>query len=149
MAPSLARDATICARMAVNENTSEMPKAFDPKAIEAGWYARWESDGLFTADALSKKPKYTICLPPPNVTGELHMGHALNHTMQDIIARYRRMAGYEVLYLPGTDHAAIATQNVLEKQLALAGTTKEQMGREAFAARVDQWYRDMGETMVS
>jgi valyl-tRNA synthetase len=126
-----------------------MPKAFDPKAIEAGWYARWESDGLFIADAHSKKPKYTICLPPPNVTGELHMGHALNHTMQDICARYRRMAGYEVLYLPGTDHAAIATQNVIEKQLAVEGTTKEQMGREAFAARVDQWYRDVGETMVS
>jgi valyl-tRNA synthetase len=131
------------------DTNTPMPKAFDPKAIEAGWYARWESDALFTADAHSKKPKYTICLPPPNVTGELHMGHALNHTMQDIIARYRRMAGYEVLYLPGTDHAAIATQNVIEKQLAVEGTTKEQLGREAFAARVDQWYRDMGETMVS
>src|ERR1700686_656228 len=131
------------------ENAGQMPKAFDPRAVEAGWYARWESDGLFVADAHSKKPRYTICLPPPNVTGELHMGHALNHTMQDIIARYRRMAGYEVLYLPGTDHAAIATQNVIEKQLALEGTTKEQMGREAFAARVDQWYRDMGETMVT
>ncbi len=128
---------------------SEMPKAFDPKAIEAGWYARWESDGLFVADAKSHKPKYTICLPPPNITGELHMGHALNHTLQDICARYRRMAGYEVLYLPGTDHAAIATQNVIEKQLAAEGTTKEQLGRDAFTARVDEWYRDVGETIVS
>src|ERR1700681_3369203 len=127
---------------------SEMPKAFDPQAIEAGWYARWESDGLFVADALSKKPKYTICLPPPNITGELHMGHALNHTLQDICARYRRMTGHEVLFLPGTDHAAIATQNVIEKQLAAEGMTKEQLGREAFESRVDEWYRDVSETIV-
>jgi valyl-tRNA synthetase len=129
--------------------TTEMPKAFDPKAIEAGWYARWESDGLFVADAKSKKRKFTICLPPPNITGELHMGHALNHTLQDICARYRRMAGYEVLFLPGTDHAAIATQNVIEKQLAAEGMTKEQLGRDAFTSRVDEWYRDVGETIVS
>jgi valyl-tRNA synthetase len=131
------------------DTPSEMPKAFDPKVIEAGWYARWESDGLFIADAHSKKPKYTICLPPPNITGALHMGHALNHTMQDICARYRRMAGYEVLYLPGTDHAAIATQNVIEKQLAAEGMTKEQLGRDAFTARVDEWYLEVGETIVS
>jgi valyl-tRNA synthetase len=131
------------------ENASQMPKAFDPRAVEVGWYARWESDGLFVADAHSHKPKYTICLPPPNITGELHMGHALNHTLQDICARYRRMAGFEVLYLPGTDHAAIATQNVIEKQLAAEGTTKEQLGREAFTSRVDEWYRDVGEAIVS
>src|ERR1700682_3024877 len=119
------------------DTQSEMPKAFDPQAIEAGW------------DANSKKPKYAICLPPPNITGALHMGHALNHTMQDICARYRRMAGYEVLYLPGTDHAAIAAQNVIEKQLAAEGTTKEALGRDAFTSRVDEWYRDIGETIVS
>ena len=131
------------------DKQSEMPKAFDPRAIEAGWYARWESDGLFVADATSKKPKFTICLPPPNITGGLHLGHALNHTLQDICARYRRMAGHEVLFLPGTDHAAIATQNVIEKQLAAEGTTKEQLGRDAFTSRVDEWYRDVGETIVS
>ena len=98
----------------MNKTESDMPDHFEPQAVEAGWYARWEQDGLFVADAKSKKPKYTICLPPPNITGELHMGHALNHTLQDICARYRRMAGYEVLFLPGTDHAAIATQNVIE-----------------------------------
>jgi valyl-tRNA synthetase len=130
-------------------SSDEMPKAFDPKAIEAGWYARWESEGLFVADAASKKRKYTICLPPPNITGELHMGHALNHTLQDICARYRRMAGYEVLFLPGTDHAAIATQNVIEKQLAAEGMTKEQLGRDAFTSRVNEWYLDVGETIVS
>src|SRR6267143_616177 len=109
--------------------STDMPKAFDPQAIEAGWYSRWESDGLFVADAQSKRPKYAICLPPPNITGGLHMGHALNHTLQDICARYRRMAGFEVLFLPGMDHAAIATQNVIEKQLAGEGMTKEQLGR--------------------
>jgi len=132
----------------LTENPSQMPKAFDPRGVEAGWYARWEADGLFVADPHSRKLKYTICLPPPNITGELHMGHALNHTLQDICARYRRMAGFEVLYLPGTDHAAIATQNVIEKQLAAEGTTKEQLGREGFTTRVDKWYRDVGETIV-
>ncbi|MEA2655845.1 MAG: valyl-tRNA synthetase, partial [Chloroflexota bacterium] len=126
-----------------------MQPAFDPQAIEAGWYARWEKEGLFIADAKSKKPKYAICLPPPNITGELHMGHALNHTLQDICARYRRMAGYEVLFLPGMDHAAIATQNVIEKQLAAEGMTKEQLGREAFESRVNEWYAEVGDTIVS
>ncbi len=133
----------------MSKNPSSMPPAFDPQAIEAGWYARWEKEGLFTAAAKSKKPKYTICLPPPNITGELHMGHALNHTLQDICARYRRMAGYEVLFLPGMDHAAIATQNVIEKQLAAEGMTKEQLGREAFEARVNEWYAEVGDTIVS
>src|SRR4030088_3557939 len=130
------------------EKQSEMPKAFDPRAVEAGWYARWEADRLFVADAKSDKPKFTICLPPPNITGELHMGHALNHTLQDIVARYRRMAGHEVLFLPGMDHAAIATQNVIERQLAAEGMTKEQLGREAFESRVNQWYSEVGDTIV-
>ncbi len=127
----------------------QMPKAFDPQAVEAGWYARWESAGLFVADPKSEKPKFAICLPPPNITGELHLGHALNGTLQDICARYRRMAGYEVLFLPGTDHAAIATQNVIEKRLAAEGTTKEEIGRDAFGELVDEWYRTVGATIVS
>ena len=133
----------------MSKTISDMPTAYDAGAIEPGWYARWELAGLFTADARSPKPKYSICLPPPNITGELHMGHALNHTLQDICSRYRRMAGYEVLFLPGTDHAAIATQNVIEKQLAAEGKTKEQLGREAFQARVNEWYAEVGETIVS
>jgi len=133
----------------MSKTISDMPTAYDAGAIEPGWYARWELAGLFTADARSPKPKYSICLPPPNITGELHMGHALNHTLQDICSRYRRMAGYEVLFLPGTDHAAIATQNVIEKQLAAEGKTKEQLGREAFQARVSDWYAEVGETIVS
>src|SRR3981189_2887002 len=129
--------------------TSEMPKAFDPQAVEAGWYARWESAGLFIADPLSKKRKFAICLPPPNITGELPLGPALNGTVQDITARYRRMAGYEVLFLPGTDHAAIATQNVIEKRLAKEGTTKQVIGRAPFSELVDEWYRTVGATIIS
>src|SRR5207247_233893 len=127
----------------------EMPKAFDPKAIEAGWYVRWEKAGLFAASNKSDKPRYTICLPPPNVTGELHMGHALNGTVQDIWARYRRMTGHEVLFLPGTDHAGNATQNGSEKRVGKEGTSKEEIGRDAFAELVDEWYRTMGATIVS
>src|SRR5207302_1881653 len=126
-----------------------MPTAFDPQAIEADWYARWEQAGLFQADAGSPKPKYSIALPPPNVTGVLHMGHATNGTIQDVWARYRRMTGYEVLWLPGTDHAAISTQNVLEKQLAAEGTTKEELGREAFSEMVEAWYAEVGQTILS
>src|SRR5205807_5009359 len=125
-----------------------MPTAFDPQAIEAGWYARWEQAGLFQADAGSPKPKYSIALPPPNVTGVLHMGHATNGTIQDVWARYRRMTGYEVLWLPGTDHAAIATQNVIERQLAQEGTSKEALGREAFNERVEGWYATVGATII-
>src|SRR5437764_1867316 len=128
---------------------ADMPKAFDPKAIEADWYARWEKAGLFAASTKSDKPRYTTCRPPPNVSGELDMGHALNGTVQDIWARYRRMTGHEVLFLPGTDHAAIATQNVIEKRLGKEGTSKEEIGRDAFAELVDEWYRTVGATIVS
>ncbi|HKC19651.1 MAG TPA: valine--tRNA ligase, partial [Candidatus Dormibacteraeota bacterium] len=129
--------------------TTEMPKAFDPQAIEAGWYARWESDGLFVADANSEKPKFAMAFPPPNITGELHLGHALQTAVYDTIARYQRMTGQEVLFLPGYDHAAIATQNVIEKQLARQGLTKEQIGREKFDERVEQWYEQTGATIIN
>ncbi len=128
--------------------TEPMATAYDPAAIERGWYARWEQAGLFRADARSPKPKYSMALPPPNVTGELHMGHATNQSIQDAWARYRRMTGYEVLWLPGTDHAAIATQNVIERQLAAEGTTKEEIGRTAFEELVDEWYRSVGATIL-
>jgi valyl-tRNA synthetase len=125
-----------------------MPAAYDPRAVEPAWSARWQEAGLFRADARSPKPKYSIAIPPPNVTGELHMGHALNGTLQDVWSRYRRMTGYEVLWLPGTDHAAIATQNVIERQLAQEGTTKEALGRAAFEARVEEWYISVGATII-
>ena len=128
---------------------NQMAKAFDPQAVEAGWYARWEAAGLFTADPTSDRPKFAMCFPPPNITGELHMGHALQTTIYDLLARYKRMTGYEVLFLPGYDHAAIATQNVIEKQLEREGTTKEELGRERFDARVQAWYEQVGATIIN
>ena len=128
---------------------TDMPKAFDPQAIEAGWYARWEADRLFVADAASDREKFAMAFPPPNITGELHMGHALQTAVYDLIARYKRMNGFEVLLLPGYDHAAIATQNVIENQLAREGTTKEELGRERFDARVNQWYEQVGATIIN
>jgi len=126
-----------------------MPKAFDPQAVEAGWYARWEADALFVADPTSDKPKFAMCFPPPNITGELHLGHALQTAVYDLLARYKRMAGFEVLFLPGYDHAGIATQNVIEKQLAREGTTKEELGREKYDARVNEWYAQVGATIIN
>ena len=128
---------------------SDNKTAYDPQAIEARWYARWETSGLFVADSQSDRPKFTMCFPPPNITGELHLGHALQTAVYDLIARYKRMTGHEVLFLPGYDHAAIATQNVIEKQLAKEGTSKEEMGRDAFNARVEAWYKSVGGTIIN
>ncbi len=119
----------------------ELSKAFEHAEVDPRWYAFWESIGAFRADPASGKPRFSMVIPPPNVTGSLHMGHALNHTLPDIIARWKRMQGYDVLWLPGTDHAGIATQNVVEKQLAQEGKTRHDLGREAFEARVWEWVR--------
>jgi valyl-tRNA synthetase len=121
-----------------------MEKSFDPSTVEPHWRARWEELGVGIADVESAKPNYSIALPPPNITGVLHLGHACGFSIQDTLSRHRRMRGFEVEWCPGTDHAAIATQNVIERQLAEEGTTKEALGRELFQARVDDWYRDYG-----
>ncbi len=126
----------------------ELPKAFEHSEVDPRWYAFWESIGAFRANPASGKPRFSMVIPPPNVTGSLHMGHALNHTMPDIIARWKRMQGYDVLWLPGTDHAGIATQNVVEKQLALEGKTRHDLGREAFEARVWDWVRQSHGTIT-
>ncbi|NCO58522.1 MAG: valine--tRNA ligase [Deltaproteobacteria bacterium] len=123
---------------------SELPKTYDPHPIETQWYARWLAAGYFHADATSAKPPYAIVIPPPNVTGVLHMGHALNNTLQDILVRWRRMAGDEVLWMPGMDHAGIATQNVVERQLAAEGSDRHALGRDAFIERVWQWKEEKG-----
>lgn len=112
--------------------------------MEADLYERWVAAGYFTADPHSSAPAYSIVLPPPNVTGTLHMGHALDHTLMDTLARRKRMQGYEVLWLPGMDHAGIATQTVVEKQLAADGKTKEDFGRELFVQKVWDWKRESG-----
>ncbi|WP_406271958.1 valine--tRNA ligase [Nocardia sp. NBC_00881] len=121
-----------------------LPKSWTPSEVEAELYERWVAAGYFTADTSSGKPAYSIVLPPPNVTGTLHMGHALDHTLMDTLSRRKRMQGYEVLWLPGMDHAGIATQSVVEKQLAVDGKTKEDFGRELFIDKVWDWKRESG-----
>ncbi|MGV0835148.1 valine--tRNA ligase [Mycolicibacterium thermoresistibile] len=124
-----------------------LPKSWDPAAVETELYEGWVRAGYFTADPSSGKPPYSIVLPPPNVTGSLHMGHALDHTLMDALTRRKRMQGYEVLWLPGMDHAGIATQTVVEKQLAAEGTSKEELGRERFIEKVWDWKRESGGTI--
>lgn len=124
-----------------------LPKTWDPGAVEAPLYQSWVDAGYFTADASSGKPPYSIVLPPPNVTGSLHMGHALDHTLMDALTRRKRMQGYEVLWLPGMDHAGIATQTLVEKQLAADDKTKEDFGREAFVEKVWEWKHQSGGTI--
>jgi len=123
---------------------------FDPASMEEEIYRRWDEAGLFTpADERGQKGSFTIMIPPPNVTGVLHMGHALNNTMQDIVARHRRMEGYDVLWLPGTDHAGIATQAVVEKRLYQEQNTKrEDLGREGFLDEVWKWKEDHGNAIL-
>ncbi|WP_458686856.1 valine--tRNA ligase [Nocardia tengchongensis] len=121
-----------------------LPKSWNPSDVEADLYERWVGAGYFTADTGSAKPAYSIVLPPPNVTGTLHMGHALDHTLMDLLTRRKRMQGFEVLWLPGMDHAGIATQTVVEKQLAVDGKTKEDFGRELFVDKVWDWKRESG-----
>ncbi|SDD52531.1 valine--tRNA ligase [Actinokineospora iranica] len=124
--------------------STDLPPAWEPAAVEAELYQGWVDAGYFTADASSDKPPFTIVLPPPNVTGSLHMGHALNHTVMDALTRRRRMQGYEVLWLPGMDHAGIATQNMVERQLAGEGLSRHDLGREKFVERVWDWKAEYG-----
>ncbi len=123
-------------------------KAYDPKGLEEKWYADWVERGLFHADPTRPGEAYSIVIPPPNVTGSLHMGHALNITLQDVLIRYAIMLGRNVLWVPGTDHAGIATQNVVERLLAKEGKTRQDLGREAFVARVWKWKEESGGTIL-
>ena len=123
---------------------TELPKAYQPEEIEKRWYEEWERSGSFRADPATQKKPYSIVLPPPNVTGALHMGHALNHSLQDALIRRARMQGYEALWVPGTDHAGIATQNVVERELRKEGLGRHDLGREAFVERVWEWKREYG-----
>ncbi len=121
-----------------------MEKVFDPRAVEPVWRTRWDELSIGIADPTSAKPTYSIALPPPNITGVLHLGHACGSSIQDTLSRVHRMRGFEVEWCPGTDHAAIATQNVIERQLAAEGTSKEAVGREVFQERVAAWYAEYG-----
>ncbi|MCF6265500.1 MAG: valine--tRNA ligase [Desulfuromusa sp.] len=128
---------------------TELPKGYDPTQVEQKWFDVWEQRGDFHADENSPKPHYSIVIPPPNVTGVLHMGHALNNTLQDILCRWKRMSGYEVLWMPGMDHAGIATQNVVEKQLATENKDRHDLGREAFVERVWKWREESGGQIIN
>src|SRR5881394_1011570 len=112
--------------------SSEFPKAYIPGDAEATWYPFWESHKFFHAEIAKEKRPYTVVIPPPNITGILTMGHVLNNTIQDVFVRWHRMRGYETLWMPGTDHAGIATQNVVEKALSKEGKNRHTLGREEF-----------------
>ncbi len=127
----------------------KLPKGYEPQQVEQKWYQTWESNGYFRGDENSSADPYSIVIPPPNVTGVLHMGHALNNTLQDVLCRWKRMTGHAVLWMPGTDHAGIATQNVVEKQLAAEGCDRHELGREKFIERVWQWREESGGQIIN
>jgi valyl-tRNA synthetase len=127
---------------------NEMPTAYQPHEVEQKWYPLWDQSGDFTAKTGDARPPYCIVVPPPNVTGKLHMGHALNATLQDLLSRYHRMKGCNVLWLPGCDHAGIATQNVVEKDLKKQGKSRHDLGRDGFVKRVWEWKEQYGATIM-
>ncbi len=127
----------------------DLPKTYDPKLVESQIYDMWLENDCFKAEPDPDRKPYSIVMPPPNVTGQLHMGHALDNTLQDILCRTKRMQGCEVLWLPGTDHAGIATQNVVERSLAEEGVSRHDLGREEFVKRVWQWKEKYGSTIIN
>ncbi|MFO1226577.1 valine--tRNA ligase [Roseateles sp.] len=128
---------------------TELAKSFEPAALEAHWGPKWEASGLYAPTLDASKPSFSIQLPPPNVTGTLHMGHAFNQTVMDSLTRYHRMLGHNTLWVPGTDHAGIATQIVVERQLQAAGQSRHDLGRKNFVARVWEWKQQSGNTITS
>ncbi len=131
-----------------DKETQELAKSFEPNEIEARWYPAWEKSGCFKAGPDPKKPAFSIQLPPPNITGILHMGHAFNQTVMDTLTRYHRMAGYNTMWLPGTDHAGIATQIVVERKLEKEGISRRDMKREDFIAKIWEWQKFSGGTIL-
>ncbi|MEA1969051.1 MAG: valine--tRNA ligase [Thermodesulfobacteriota bacterium] len=129
-------------------SSDSLEKGYDPSGIEKKWYELWETEGFFRAEDKSDKQAYSIVIPPPNITGVLHMGHALNITIQDIMCRYRRLNGDNVLWMPGTDHAGIATQNIVERNLAEKGVSREQLGREKFIEEIWEWREKSGGAII-
>src|SRR5687767_8725593 len=131
-------------------SSAEMPKAYDPRDAEPRWYAFWEREGTFvaSADPSDTRAPYTIAIPPPNVTGILHMGHACRVTFEDVLIRYHRMLGRNALWVPGTDHAGISTQVVVERLLAKEGKTRLEIGRPAFVERAWKWRTESGDRIL-
>ncbi|MDD5356203.1 MAG: valine--tRNA ligase, partial [Candidatus Omnitrophica bacterium] len=128
---------------------TELPTRYNPSEVEDKWYKYWQENNIFSAKADSAKKPFSIVIPPPNVTGILHMGHALNNTIQDILIRHHKMLGESSLWMPGTDHAGIATQNVVEKDIAKQGLKRQDLGREKFLERVWQWREQYGSTIIN
>ena len=126
----------------------ELSKVYDPKQVEDRTYQFWLDGGYFHAEPNPDKKPYTIVIPPPNITGQLHMGHALDETLQDILIRFRRMQGYETLWLPGTDHASMATEAKIVNAMKEEGLTKEDLGREGFLERAWEWKRKYGGRII-
>ena len=129
-------------------SVQELSKAYNPKEVEDKWYSWWESNHLFHAAVNKDKIPFTVVIPPPNITGILTMGHVLNNTLQDVFVRWKRMQGYEACWIPGTDHAGIATQNAVEKSLANEGKHRRDLGREKFIELVWQWREKYGSTII-
>ncbi|MBE9520282.1 MAG: valine--tRNA ligase, partial [Proteobacteria bacterium] len=132
-----------------NTANADLAKAYEFSAVERKWYEFWENEKKFRGAMVEGKPSYSIVIPPPNVTGVLHVGHALNNTLQDVLIRYKRMQGFNTLWLPGTDHAGIATQNVVERQLASENISRHDIGREKFVERVWQWKEESGGKIIN
>ena len=126
-----------------------MEKNYSPSDIEGRLYEKWQKNGYFHAEVNPDKKPFTIVMPPPNITGKLHMGHALDNTMQDILIRYKRMSGYEALWVPGTDHASISTEVKVTNALKEEGKDKKEIGREAFLKRTWEWKEEYGGTIIS
>ena len=126
----------------------ELSKTYDPREVEKRTYEAWEKNGCFRGVADPKKKPYSIAMPPPNVTGQLHMGHAVDNTMQDILTRFKRMQGYAALWIPGTDHAAIATEAKIVEAMRQEGLTKADLGREKFMERAWAWKEKFGSRIV-
>src|SRR6476469_5452120 len=131
-----------------SDNLGEIPKSYDPKLVEDHWWSFWEREQLFVADAKSSRPSFVIVIPPPNVTGSLHMGHMLVYTLQDIVVRWKRMSGFNTLWLPGTDHAGIATQMVVDRDLTRQGISRFDLGREKFVEKVWEWKEKYGGEII-
>jgi len=129
--------------------SNEILGKYEPKKFEDEIYKDWETKGYFTAKVDENKKPYTIVIPPPNITGRLHMGHALDNTLQDILIRYKKLSGFSTLWLPGTDHAAIATEVKINEKLIKEGTSKEELGREKFLERAWEWKEEYGGTIIS
>ena len=126
----------------------EISKTYEPQQIEKKWYEFWEKNEYFQPEGDTSKPPFTVLMPPPNVTGILHMGHVLNNTLQDIVIRYHRMLGKPTLWLPGVDHAGIATQNMVEKELAKEGKTRQEIGREKMLELIWKWKEEKGGLII-